>query len=119
MEDHAAAYLGSREAWEGIRPLAKMQHFKDWDKATLIDRGYDERKPESALALEDVKGAAKFRGGSCESAAMEKGDWATKLKLRCAFGHEFSASPRLVLETRHPASGIQPEAFHTVDGMRA
>ncbi len=66
-----------------------------------IDHGYDETKPESELAYEDVKGAAAFRGGELLSETMEKGDWKTKLRFRCAFGHEFEASPRLILEGGH------------------
>jgi nucleoside-diphosphate-sugar epimerase len=112
MEDHVAAYFSSRKVWENIQSLAKMQHFKEWDKVMPIDHGYDEEKPESALTLEDVKGAAKFRGGSCESEAMEKGDWATKLKFRCAFGHEFEASPRLVLEGGHWCPVCERESWN-------
>lgn len=32
---------------------------------------------------------------------MKKGDWRGKLKFRCALGHEFEASPRLILEGGH------------------
>ena len=32
---------------------------------------------------------------------MGKGDWKSKLQFRCAFGHTFEASPRLVLEGGH------------------
>ena len=48
-----------------------------------------------------MKGAAAFRGGELLSDAMETGDWKTGLRFRCAFGHEFEASPRLVLEGGH------------------
>ena len=46
-------------------------------------------------------GAAKFRGGELLSKEMEKGNWKKKLSFRCAFGHEFEASPRLILEGGH------------------
>ncbi|WP_405345137.1 NAD-dependent epimerase/dehydratase family protein [Ruminococcus sp.] len=102
MEDHIDAYWGSRKAWEAIpEKLSDMEHFTDWDTVVPIDHGYDESKPESELTLEDMKKAAEFRGGACLSDSMTKGDWRTKLQFRCAFGHSFDASPRLVLEGGH------------------
>ena len=102
LEDHIDAYWGSRKAWEAIpEKYSDLEHFKDWDKVVAIDHGYDESKPESELDLADMRGAAKFRGGELLSEAMETGDWKTRLRFRCAFGHEFEASPRLVLEGGH------------------
>jgi len=101
MEDKIAAYWGSRKAMEEIPELNKFKHFTDWDKVIYIDHGYDESKPESELSIDDIKGAAQFRGGKCLSEKMQKGDWTTKLQFKCAFGHEFEASPRLVLEGGH------------------
>ena len=102
MEDHIEAYWGSREAWEALPERAsEMDHFTDWDTVVPIDHGYDESKAESELELADMQGAAEFRGGECLSETMDKGDWRGKLRFRCAFGHEFDASPRLVLEGGH------------------
>lgn len=102
MEDHIEAYWGSKKKWEALPEKAsEMDHFTDWDKVVHIDHGYDETKPESELSIEDVKAAAKFRGGECLSDAMNKGDWSTRLEYRCAFGHTFKASPRLILEGGH------------------
>ncbi len=102
MEDHIDAYWGSRAAWEAIpEKFSQMERFTDWDKVVPIDHGYDENKPEAELELEDMRSAAKFRGGELLSESMETGDWQTKLRFRCAFGHEFEASPRLVLEGGH------------------
>jgi hypothetical protein len=112
MEDHIAAYFGSREAWEQIPPLGHFKHFADWDKVVHIDHGYDESKSESELSFEDMKRAAKFRGGSCESEVMAKGDWKSKLKFRCAFGHAFEASPRLVLEGGHWCPVCERESWN-------
>lgn len=101
-EDCIDAYWGSRPAWEALPSKASaMEHFTDWDTVVPIDHGYDESKPESELDLDDMRGAAKFRGGACLSEEMETGDWRGKLRFRCAFGHEFEASPRLVLEGGH------------------
>lgn len=102
MEDHIDAYWGGKEAWEQIpEKYSDMVRFTDWDTVVLIDHGYDETKPEAELDLEDMRGAAKFRGGELLSEEMTAGDWRTKLRFRCAFGHEFEASPRLVLEGGH------------------
>ena len=102
VEDHIDAYWGSKKAREALpEKLSDFPRFTDWDTVVPIDHGYDESKPESELSLEDMRGAAEFRGGACLSETMEKGDWRTKLKFKCAFGHEFEASPRLVLEGGH------------------
>lgn len=101
MEEHIAAYWGSREAWEAIPPFEEFQHFADWNTVVPIDHGYDESKPEDLLDLSDLQGAAEFRGGVCLSSKMTTGDWVSKLKYRCGFGHEFEASPRLILEGGH------------------
>ena len=102
IEDHIDAYWGSKEKWEALPEKAsEMEHFDDWGTVVGIDHGYDESKPESELSLEDMRGAAEFRGGELLSEEMKTGDWRSKLNFRCAFGHEFSASPRLILEGGH------------------
>jgi hypothetical protein len=101
MEDYIAAFWGSKEAWQAIPPLDKFKPFSDWDTVIPIDHGYDEGKPEAELNLRDIKEAAKFRGGECLSDDMKTGNWTEKLRFRCAFRHEFEASPRLVLEGGH------------------
>lgn len=102
LEDRIEAYWGSRKAWEAIpENINDFEHFTDWDKVVRIDHGYDESKPESELELADVKQAAQFRGGKCKSLTMQKGDWREKLDFACAFGHDFKASPRLILEGGH------------------
>lgn len=96
------AYWGSERNWEDIpEKLSDMQKFEDWDTVIKLDHGYDEDKPASQLNLEDMKGAAQFRGGECLSTEMTTGDWTGKLEFKCAFGHTFSASPKLVLEGGH------------------
>ena len=112
MEGHIAAYWGSREAWERIPDLYEIEHFKDWDTVIPVDHGYDETKPESELTLADVQQAARFRGGECLSTEMQTGDWTGKLSFRCAFGHEFTASPRLVLEGGHWCDRCERESWN-------
>ncbi len=103
-----SAYYGSKEEWEKIP--SKWEDFKliDFDKDTSaaeqykLDHGYDESKPESELDIEDMKAAAKFRGGECLSDSMVKGDLRTKLKWKCGHcGAEFEASPTLILLGGH------------------
>lgn len=102
MEDHIEAYWGSRKAWEAIpEKLSENERFADWDKVVFLDHGYDETKPEEELDYEDMKKAVEFRGGQLLSANMKKGDWSGKLEMKCAFGHTFKASPRLILEGGH------------------
>lgn len=102
VEDHIDAYWGSKKAWEAIPDkLSEMKHFTDWEKEIKLDHGYDETKPESELTIIDMKQAAHLRGGECLSEDMEKGNWVNKLEFKCAFGHNFMASPRLVLEGGH------------------
>ncbi len=102
VEDHIDAYWGSRKAWEAIpEKYSALNRFTDWNAVVPIDHGYDESKPESELNLEDMKKAAEFRGGKLLSTEMKTGDWNTKLRFQCAFGHTFEASPRLVLEGGH------------------
>lgn len=45
--------------------------------------------------------AASFRGGRLLSDSMTPGDCATPLQWKCAFGHTFRGSPRLVLTAGH------------------
>lgn len=102
MEDHIDAYWGSKKAWEELpAKLSEMEEFTDWNTVVQIDHGYDESKPESELTLDDMKQAAEFRGGTCDSAEMKKGDWKTPLDFTCQFGHHFKGSPRLILEGGH------------------
>ena len=112
MEDHIDAFWGSKEAYQAIPQMDDFVPFSDWDKVVRIDHGYDESKPESELNLQDVKKAAVFRGGECLSDNMTVGNWTEKLKFRCAFNHEFEASPRLVLEGGHWCPVCEGESWN-------
>ena len=103
--DRITAYYGTYQDWDNIAKT--WDDFKieipdnDNSAATYLDHGYDENKPLSELDIEDMKQAAKFRGGECLSETMVKGDMVTKLKWRCHNGHEFEASPTLILLGGH------------------
>ena len=59
------------------------------------------RKPDGELDIEDMRGAAAYRGGKCLSGSMTKGDLYTKLQWECHDGHTFWASPYTVLKAGH------------------
>jgi len=96
-----SAFFGSKEQWEAIPAWDKFKFEQASKTPVLLNHGYDESKPKSELDIEDMKQAAVFRGGKCLSKEMNKGDLVTKLHWECAFGHQFEASPRLVLLGGH------------------
>lgn len=100
-KDWIDPFFISQKKWEQIPRLNERKCYQEWNKVSIINHGYDETKPEPDLTIMDVKEAAKYRGGQCLSDTMIKGDWSTQIKWRCAFGHEFSASPKLILEGGH------------------
>ena len=53
------------------------------------------------LDINDMRQAAKFRGGECLSPSMAKGEMSTKLTWRSAQGDVFEASPAFVLFGGH------------------
>ena len=63
-----------------------------------LDHGYDETKER--LSLDDLKGAARFRGGKCLSRKWS-GDMFAPLEWECAFGHRFSGKPSTILKAGH------------------
>ena len=64
--------------------------------------GYDDEKRLEELDIEDVKMAARFRGGHLlDNQTMKKGDVYTKLKWKCHNGHIFCASPFLIMRGGH------------------
>ena len=46
--------------------------YKGKNKAVIFSHGYDESKPESELDIEDMRSAAKFRGGKLISEKMKR-----------------------------------------------
>lgn len=124
------AFFGGQEAYERIT--------KDWEKYGLVcerpgyekmknqtfaersgmpvflNHGYDESKPDGELSIEDMREAARFRGGECLSDSMEKGDLRSKLLWKCAEGHIFKSSPFAVLKAGHWC----PECCETKDVWR-
>lgn len=83
-------YFGGMDEWKKLP--SKWEDFDiikfDKDNSAAeqfkLDHGYDETKPESELDIEDMKQAAKFRGGECLSETMTKGDMLLSLNGNAA-----------------------------------
>lgn len=84
------AFFGSREAWENI-PGWDTYKVEEDDKQRQIR---DDPTLKS-YSLKDMQELAKSRGGQCMS--TEYKDIKSKLKWKCAFGHEWEATPKLHL----------------------
>ena len=100
-EKRIAAFFGCRSSWEKIPGWDTFELAWPSKKPLRLNHGYDETKACTALAIEDMRQAAQFRGGECLSGAMLPGDLRSKLAWRCAFRHQFEASPMLVLRAGH------------------
>lgn len=118
-EEDIRIFWGSREKhdaiperWEDI-PLPKSDYPVEY-----LDHGYDESKPLAELDLEDMRAAARFRGGACLSETMEPGDLYTPLRWKCAFGHEFTGSPNLILRMGHWCPHCLEGAWNYYDQAR-
>jgi nucleoside-diphosphate-sugar epimerase len=95
------AFFGSRAAWEAIGDWTTFVEPAPDRTPSYLDHGYDETKDPAAWARSDYLEAAAFRGGRLLTADVTPGDVGTRLDWTCAFGHEFSGSPRLVLTAGH------------------
>jgi len=100
LEGKIRAFFGSRDNWEKIPGWEEFKLVVDPPHQKL-HHGYDENKPDTELGLPDLQQAARFRGGSCLSDDMSKGDLQTKRRWKCAHDHDFEASPYLVLKAGH------------------
>jgi len=88
-EEKIKAFFGSREAWENIPDRwddVVAANYPETGQATVIS-------PPPGDTIEDMRQLARSRGGECLS--TDVGDGKTKLKWRCAFGHEWEATPLL------------------------
>lgn len=96
-----AAHFGSRAEWEAIGDWSTFEPPSPSRVPTLLDHGYDESKPAAVWSALDYLEVAAHRGGRLLSTDVVRGDVATPIGWACAFGHEFTASPRLVLTAGH------------------
>ena len=95
------AFFGSRREFEQIGDWSTFVPPQPDRTPSLLDHGYDEGKEPAAWSASDYAAAADFRGGQLLSTDVETGAIATPLTWKCAAGHEFDASPRLVLRGGH------------------
>lgn len=100
-EDKIKAFFGSREERECIPGWTDIDLSRPSEKPLLLHHGYDDTKADDALGIEDCRSAAAFRGGSCLSEGMEKGNLDAPLRWQCARGHSFEATPRTILRGGH------------------
>lgn len=107
-----AAFFGSKEAHAAIGSWDGPPAQPDWYHYKRLDHGYDEQKSTDELGLSDMQQAAAFRGGECLSESMQKGDLFTPLLWRCAFRHQFEASPNLILKGGHWCTDCAPPAWN-------
>lgn len=96
------AFFGSKEKYHTIKSWHHgYELIQPSIQPAYLDHGYDESKPIHELDIDDMRTAAAFRGGQCLSSSMDKGDLYTKLHWRCAYHHEFDATPNLILRGGH------------------
>lgn len=100
-DDNLDPFFISREKWAEIPGWDNYILYRPEGEPVALNHRYNEEQSESELSLEDIKGAAKFRGGRCISEEMKVGDWMTPLEFKCHLNHSFTASPRLLLEAGH------------------
>ncbi len=100
-EQKIKAFFGSREMWSKIPGWDKFDTTPPSEHPIRLNHGYDEEKTEAELSIADMRDAAAFRGGKCVSTSMTRGDLDTPLEWECAFGHRFTATPRLILKGGH------------------
>ena len=100
------AFFGSRADWEG---------FPGWDTPTQdpgpvlpLDHGFDDSLPDAGIGQAELRSTAAFRGGECLAGAVPTGDLHTPVPWRCGAGHEFDATPYLVLRAGHWCRECQP-----------
>ena len=101
-EEWIAAFFGSREEHSRIKSWDEgYQLYVPSRSPSFLDHGYDETKPTWELTLSDMQGAAEFRGGECLSTSMTRGDVFTPIRWECHLGHQFEATPNLILKAGH------------------
>lgn len=100
-EARIRAYFGSREQWERIGDWSTYRPAVPDGTPRLLDHGYDETKHPREWTAQDLRVAAAFRGGCLTSDHVEPGAFTIPLRWRCAEGHDFTGSARLILGAGH------------------
>ncbi|MFC8037950.1 NAD-dependent epimerase/dehydratase family protein [Paenarthrobacter sp. NPDC057355] len=95
------AHFGSFQEWRAIGDWSTFTPPAPSRTPSYLDHGYDEDKPASAWSARDYRDAAVFRGGTLLSADVQQGQTTAPLEWVCGSGHQFTASPKLVLTAGH------------------
>ena len=117
IEHHKAdwikAFYGSEEKKNAIKSWEEgYQLIHPSKKPTYLNHGYDESVPTAEYSLKDMQAAAAFRGGFCVSEEMKKGMMYLPLRWQCHKGHEFEASPYLILKAGHWCPVCEAESWN-------
>ena len=99
--EEISAHFGSPSEWVAIGDWSTFEVPEPSREPNYLDHGYDESKPSSEWSTLDYLEAAAFRGGELLSTDAVKGQTAVPLVWRCALGHVFAGSPRLILTAGH------------------
>lgn len=110
-EEKIDAFFGSRREQNEIPGWDRIDLSRPSAEARWLNHGYDESKLDDELDIEECRKAAAFRGGVCLSDRMEKGNLSSPLRWKCGFGHEFKASPALILKGGHWCPDCLPEPW--------
>ena len=100
-EDRIEAFFGSRKQQQEIGGWDSVDSEPPSQNPIRLSHGYDETKELRDLTIEDMKEAARFRGGECLSSSMEPGDLDSQLDWECGCGLKFRAKPRTILLGGH------------------
>ncbi|MFF9542530.1 NAD-dependent epimerase/dehydratase family protein [Streptomyces albidoflavus] len=100
-EEAVSAFFGSRAHFEAIGGWETFRAPAPSRTPAFLEHGYDETREPHRRGAADYRDAAAFRGGKLVSTSVETGQPAVPLTWRCGLGHEFTASPRLVLTAGH------------------
>jgi nucleoside-diphosphate-sugar epimerase len=114
-EERIRAYFGSHREWAQIGNWSTFAPGRPGAIARKLERGYDESKDPACWNRADLAGAADFRGGTLLSDAVCPGDVASRLRWRCAEGHEFYGSARLILTAGHWCPVCVKDSAHYAD----
>lgn len=108
--EELTAFYGSPDGWRYSVSWDDPRFQRSEAEPVRLDHGYDEAK--SRLDRDDFAAAAEFRGGALLSEEVEPGNLRTRLKWRCALGHELTASPYLVLKAGHWCPSCEPPPWN-------
>ena len=109
LRDRISAFFKDRDTWERIPTTWDSIRRPAFDDYQRLDHGYDESLEPTQWCIDDMQGAAEFRGGRCLSAEMTAGAIFLPLRWQCWRGHNFELSPNTVLRGGHWCPQCAPQ----------